>query len=143
MSIQYCQSFLLEQLLAIHDLSSDTIKAALYSGNTLGYDTETYTATNEVGNGNGYTTGGQALVLSPGYPRLEAKAGAVRFEQVNWTFTATKVVQQALIYNASKGNRAIVILSLPNDRNFLGTFSLQFPVAANPIIFNRAPMPPE
>lgn len=143
MSIQFCQSFLLEQLLAIHDFSSDTIKVALYTGQALDDETTAYTTANEAASGNGYTAGGVTIVPSSGYPRIEARAGAVRFDPAEWTFTTGKTVSQALIYNASKGNRAIVVLSLGGNRSFVGAFSIQFPIAANPIIFNRAPMPSE
>lgn len=144
MSIQFCQSFLLEQLLAIHDFASDEIKLALFDG-TSGLDDETtaYATTGEIASGGGYTAGGNALVLTSGYPQIEAKAGAVRFQETTWNFTLEKTIRQALLYNASKGNRAIVVLSLPSQLRHGGEFKIQFPLAANPIVFNRAPMPTE
>ncbi len=142
MSIQVCQSFLLEQLLAIHDFSADTIKLALFDG-TAGLDDETtaYSTTGEIATGGGYTAGGNALTLTSGYPQIEAKAGAVRFQETTWMFTLEKTIQQALLYNSSKANRAIIVLSLPSQLQHIGEFKIQFPLAANPIVFNRAPMP--
>jgi len=142
MSIQHCESFLLETLLAIHDFSSDVIKVALFNGDAR-FDSETtaYSSTNEVPNGGGYTTGGQALTLVSTYPKIEARAGAVRYEPVTWTFTANATLRWALIYNSSKANRAILSIDLGTPRTLLGEFILNFPLAAAPIINQRAPMP--
>jgi hypothetical protein len=73
MSIQFCQSFLLEQLLAVHDFSSDDIKVALFGKTvTLDHDTTVYSATGEVTSGNGYTAGGSILTLTAGYQKIFA-----------------------------------------------------------------------
>ena len=57
-----CTSFKVELLGGTHDLDTDTIKIALYTSSaTLGASTTTYSSTNEVASGSGYTTGGNTL----------------------------------------------------------------------------------
>ena len=57
-----CTQFKKDVMLGLHDLDSDTIKIALYTSSaTLNATTDTYTTSNEVANGNGYTTGGVTL----------------------------------------------------------------------------------
>lgn len=135
MSVALCGSFLLENLSAIHDLSTDTIKAALFSEDaSFDFDTTAYATTNEIANGDGYTTGGATLSLTSGYPQLVSDKAAVRFEDQAWTFTAAKSVRWALIYNASKSNRAILSIDFGNTRNVNGLFTLKFPLTAPPPI---------
>ena len=131
MSVALCGSFLLECLTGTHDLSTDTIKAALFSEDaSFDFDTTAYAATNEIANGDGYTTGGATLTLSSGYPQLVSDKAAVRFEDQVWTFTASRSVRWALIYNSSKSNRAILSIDFGNTRNVNGVFTLKFPLTA-------------
>ena len=54
-------SFKAELYQAVHNLLTDTIKIALYTGNaSLGYATTVYSSTNEV-SGTGYTAGGVVM----------------------------------------------------------------------------------
>ena len=142
MTIQYCQSFLLEQLTGTHDFSSDTIKLALFDVNaSFDQDTTTYSTANELANGTGYTTGGATMALASGYPKIENGFGAVRFATpaATWTFTSIKNPTWALMYNASKSNRAIMSIFFSN-RSAFGDFSITFPLSLDPIITAKAPM---
>lgn len=107
-----CYSFKAELLRGIHDLSTDVVKAALYTYvANLGPQTTAYSATNEV-SGSGYTAGGVALAVSSGYPRLDPQSsrfGVVAFDVFTQSpFTVT--FRGILLYNSSKANRAIMVL---------------------------------
>lgn len=102
-----CNSFKLELLQAIHDFSSDTFKIALYEeGATLDDDTTEYTATGEV-TGIGYTAGGATLTVAS--TALSGVVAVADFEDITLG-TVTLAARGALIYNASKANRAVAVL---------------------------------
>lgn len=124
-----CSSFKSELLGGIHDLDTDVIKIALYtSAATLGASTTTYSATNEVANGNGYTTGGNTLT-SP-VISLDGTTGIVDFADSTWT-AATITARGALIYNSSKANRAIAVLDFGADKTSTSAdFTVVMPAAA-------------
>jgi hypothetical protein len=141
MSIQYCESFLLETVLGIHDFSTDVFKAALYTNDAVfSQDTTAYSATNEIPAGNGYTAGGLAMSLVSTYPKMELDGAAVRFQTLSWVFTAQKAsVRHVLIYNSSKANRAVLSVDMGRNNAIFGTFNFTFPLAAPPIIWQKAP----
>lgn len=122
-----CASFKSEVLVGIHDLDTDTIKIALYTSSaTLGSGTTAYSATNEV-SGTGYTAGGNTLT-SP-VISLGGTTAIVDFADSTWV-TATITARGALIYNASKSNRAIAVLDFGGDKTSTsGSFTVQFPAA--------------
>jgi hypothetical protein len=127
-----CFSFIVEQTLAIHDFSSDTLKVALYdtSAELSPSTTTAYSATNEC-SGSGYTAGGEALAVSSGYPSQDSDGNNdYRFDDVVWGPAATITTTfGALIYNSSKANRAITILKFPLGRVISSdTFTLSFPL---------------
>ena len=96
-------SFKAEILQGIHD-SADTYKIALYtSASTLGASTTAYTATNEI-SGVGYTSGGQTL---SGFSVTTSGTTAILdfTTDPSWE-NATITARGALIYNASKANKA-------------------------------------
>jgi hypothetical protein len=116
-------SFKKELYQAIHDLSTDTIKIALYTGNAdLNADTTVYTTTNEV-SGTGYTAGGQVMtgvaISSSGY------VAYANWNNVAWTAALT--ARCALIYNASKGNKSIAVLDFGSDKTSTTTFTITMP----------------
>lgn len=120
-----CVSFLYELGLGIHNLSSDTLKMALYSDSaTLNSDTEAYSATNEI-SGTGYTSGGRSLTsvvwgIVDHVPYLDAA-------DVEWA-GATFIARAALVYNSSKSNRAIGVLDFGAEKVAAGnTFRVKFP----------------
>jgi hypothetical protein len=116
-------SFKKELYQAIHDLSTDTVKIALYTGNAdLNADTTVYSATNEV-SGTGYTAGGQTMtgvsISSSGYTAY------VNWNNVSWTSALT--ARCALIYNASKSNKSIAVLDFGADKTSTVTFTITMP----------------
>lgn len=118
-------SFKAELYQGIHDLTTDVLKIALYTGNAdLNADTTTYTAQNEI-TGTGYSAGGQVLtgatIGSSGYTAY------VSFDDVEWNpgvFTA----RCALIYNSSKADRSIAVLDFGSDKTSTATFKIVMPV---------------
>jgi hypothetical protein len=116
-------SFKKELYQAIHDLSTDTIKIALYTGNAdLTEATTVYSATNEV-SGTGYTAGGQTMtgvsISSSGY------VAYANWNNVSWTSALT--ARCALIYNASKSNKSIAVLDFGADKTSTVTFTITMP----------------
>lgn len=123
-----CTSFKGEILGGIHDLDTDTIKIALYTSSaSLDAATTAYSSTNEVANGNGYTTGGNTLtgaVIS-----TSGTTAIVDFADSTWA-AASFTARGALIYNSSKSNRAIAVLDFGSDKTSTnGNFVVQFPAA--------------
>lgn len=123
-----CSSFKSELLGGVHDLDTDTIKIALYtSAATLGASTTAYSATNEVV-GTGYTAGGNTMT-SP-VVSLDGTTAIVDFDNTTWS-AATITARGALIYNASKANRAIAVLDFGADKtSTAGDFTVVMPAAA-------------
>ena len=116
-------SFKKELYQAVHNLSTDTIYIALYTGNAnLNEDTTVYSATNEV-SGTGYTAGGQTMtgvsISSSGYTAY------VNWNNVSWTAALT--ARCALIYNASKSNKSIAVLDFGADKTSAVTFTITMP----------------
>jgi len=108
--------------------SADTFKIALYTAAAnINADTATYTTTGEVANGNGYTTGGQALTISVS-PTSNGTVAYLSFSNVTWA-GATFTARGALIYNATKGNASVAVLDFGSDKTGSGTFVVQFPTA--------------
>lgn len=121
-----CSSFKLESWQAIHDLSTDTLKLALYTASaTLGPDTTVYAATNEV-SGAGYTAGG--VTLANVQLSLMDKAAFLSFDNPTWA-GASFVTRGALIYNSTKADRAIAVLDFGADKTASGSFVIQLPAA--------------
>ena len=115
-------SFKKELYQGIHDLSTDTLKIALYTANAdLNAATIVYSTTNEV-TGGGYTAGGVVLtgttISSDGYTAY------VNFN--NASFSASVTARCALIYNASKGNKSIAVLDFGSDKTS-SSFTITMP----------------
>ena len=123
-----CTSFKTELLGGIHDLDTDTIKIALFTSSaSLDAATTVYSSSNEVANGNGYTTGGNTL--SGAAISSSGTTAFVDFSDSTWS-SASFTVRGALIYNSSKSNRAIAVLDFGADKTSTnGNFVVQFPVA--------------
>lgn len=117
-------SFKQDILLGVHDLDTDTIKMALFLATAdLGAGTTVYTTTGET-SGTGYVAGGKTLT---GVTVLTSGTTAyVDFADPTWDpagFTA----RGALIYNASKSNKAIAVLDFGADKTATTTFTVQMP----------------
>jgi hypothetical protein len=117
-------SFKQEILLGVHDLDTDTIKMALYLATAdLGAATTVYTTSGET-SGTGYTAGGKTLT---GVTVLTADTTAyVDFADPSWD-PAAFTARGALIYNASKSNKAIAVLDFGSDKTATTTFTVQMP----------------
>lgn len=122
-----CNSFKTELLGGVHDLDTDTLKVALYSSAaSIGPQTTAYTTTGEVV-GSGYTAGGATLAGAT--IAISNGVAYVDFTDVSWP-SATFTARGALIYNSSKANRAIHVLSFGTDRTVANaTFPITFPSA--------------
>lgn len=126
------RNFVQEILVGTHNLTAstgDTIKMALYLNTaTLDRTYATYDATSdEVANGNGYTTGG--VTLTSVTPVLSGNTAICDFADAVWT-SATFSTGGALIYNASQGNKSIAVLSFGGNQVVSGgTLTVEFPTA--------------
>ena len=105
-------SFKLELYTGVHNLSSNTLKVALYTASAnLDESTTVYSATSEV-SGGGYTPGGVALsgvtISSDGYTAF------VNFNDA--VFNASVTARCALIYNFTQANKSIAVLDFGSDK---------------------------
>jgi hypothetical protein len=117
-------SFKAELYQAIHDLTTDTLKIALYTAEAdLNEATTAYTTTNEI-TGTGYTAGGEIMtgvtIGTSGYVAF------VNFDNVLWN-PAAFTARCALIYNASKANRSIAVLDFGSDKTITTRFLITMP----------------
>jgi plastocyanin domain-containing protein len=116
-------SFKKELYQAVHNLSSDTIKIALYTGNAnLNAATTVYSTSNEV-SATGYTAGGNTLTGV-------AISSADYTAYVNWantSWTAALTARCALIYNSTQGNKSIAVIDFGADKTSTTTFTITMP----------------
>jgi hypothetical protein len=117
-------SFKAELYQGIHDLTTDTLKLALYTADAnLDASTTVYTSANEI-TGTGYSAGGNvvtgAAISSSGYTAW------VTFNNVLWV-PAAFTTRCALLYNASKANRSIAVLDFGSDKTCTNTFTVTMP----------------
>ena len=125
-----CNTFKKELLEGVHNFKNgqDTFKLALYTSSaSLDATTTAYTTSNEVANGNGYTTKGVALTNVN--PSLSNTTTAITdFNNAEFT-NATITANGALIFNESATNDpAVCVLAFGGDKTSTsGTFTIQFP----------------
>ena len=105
-------SFKKELYTGVHNLSTNTLKIALYTAAVdLNEATTVYSATNEV-TGTGYVAGGVTLtgvtINSSGFTAY------VDFSDV--VFNASVTARCALIYNVTQGNKSIAVLDFGSDK---------------------------
>ena len=131
-------SFKVEILKAVHDFTASTgdtfkialLKAAAAGSGTFGAATTNYSnlSTDELGNGSGYTTGGNTLVSVT--PVASGTTAICDFDNTTWS-AATFTTSGALIYNDTSSDTAVAVLSFGGDQQVSsGDFQIQFPVAA-------------
>ena len=102
-----CTSFKVQLLSGIHDFSSDTIKLALFQSTAdLGASTTVYSGT-------GYTAGGANLTVID--PVSTGTTAIVDFSDLTFS-TVSLTARGALVYNSTKGNKAICVLDFGSDR---------------------------
>jgi hypothetical protein len=117
-----------DSLKAVHDFISATFKIALYSSvASLSNGTSVYITSAEIANGNGYTTGGEALSVTN--VTVDGSVAIVDFADVSWT-SATFTARGCLIYNSSQSSKTVAVVDFGGDKTATnGTFTVQFPVA--------------
>jgi len=127
-----CTSFKVELLKGVHDFTNstgDSFKIALYTSSAdLSATTTAYTTSEEVANGNGYTTGGAALTNVT--PTSSGTTAFTDFDDVTFS-SSTITARGALIYNDTEaGDPAVVVLDFGADKSSTsGDFTIQFPTA--------------
>jgi len=126
-----CNSFKTEILKAVHNFteSANTFNLALYTSSaTLNKSTTAYTTSNEVANGNGYTTKGVALTNVT--PVLSGDTAVCDFANVSFT-SASFTANGCLIFNdTASGDPAVCAIAFGSDKTVTsGTFTIQFPAA--------------
>lgn len=116
MSIQQCMttSYRLNAMNGVQNLSTDTLKIALYTDSaSLGLNTTVYSTTNEV-SGAGYTAGGQTLTNVV----VQASPEGVVYlscDNVTWS-SASFTARGALLYNSTKSNKSIAVLDFGSNK---------------------------
>lgn len=115
-------SFKVELYQGVHDLTTDTLKIALYTASAdLNAATTAYSTDNEV-EGTGYVAGGVELtgttINSDGYTAY------VNFDNVS--FDAEVTARCALIYNSSKDDKSIAVLDFGSDKTS-ASFAITMP----------------
>ena len=125
--------------------SPNTYKVALFaSTSNIAASSTLYSAlTNEVANGNGYTTGG--ATVDPAVTDASSPDTTARLDipDAAWT-SSTITARWAVLYNSS--NSAIVAFILldntPGDvSSASGTFTVDMPAAGDATSFYRLPLP--
>lgn len=134
-------SFRSEMLQGIHDLATDTLKMALYTGVADLYPTTTaYTSTGEVVD-SGYPAGGLVLAgvtITTG-PASTTQPAVVYVSFDNLVFPAAITARGAMIYNFSKANRSVAILDFGSDKTMSPVFTVQMPAATPTTALLRFP----
>ncbi len=118
-----CDCYLGDIIRGVHR-PDDTYRLALYDkGATLSCATERYSAAHEVPDSGSYRSGGG--VLSGFY----VDDGCLHFDDVTFTKATITKPAGALVYNASKGDRAVAVLRFSEPvESVLGTFKVELPV---------------
>lgn len=98
---------------------------ALYTGSaSLSAATAAYTNSGEV-SGTGYTAGGQALSgFSVG---INGNVAYVTWSNISWASSSLSGVVTLLIYNASRSNKAVAVITFPSITTTGGTLTIVFP----------------
>ena len=126
-----CNTFKTEALRAVHNFTNggNTFRLALYTSSAnLSKSTTAYTTSNEVANGNGYTTKGAALTNVT--PALSGDTACCDFENISFT-SASFTTRGCLIFNDTATNDpAVCAIDFGGDKTVSsGTFTIQFPAA--------------
>jgi len=122
-------SFKSEMLKGVHDLETDVLKMALYTGSaTLTPQTTVYSITDEVV-ASGYTAGGVVLtgvtISTQTVPNTQPAVVYVDFADA--VFSAALTARGALIYNSSKSDKSVAVISFGADKTSTTTFTVQMP----------------
>jgi len=116
------------------DLSSDTIRMALYSGSSHGVNTTAYTVTNEA-SGTGYTAGGEIMAGASQTTDTSNNASFYDWNDVSWassTITATDCLVYDDTVTTPTANVALSVHDFGGSRSSsAGTFTVTLPTAAH------------
>jgi hypothetical protein len=121
-----CKSFKNELVTGVHVFGTDVFKLALFlAAATLNKDTAAYASTNEMVAA-GYSAGGIVLAnISVAFNGDELR---ITWDDPIWT-PVSFLAAGALIYNASKGNKAVAVLDFGgNITSTLDDFTVDLPV---------------
>ena len=126
-----CNSFRTELGLALHDFTTTTgnvFKCALYtSAASLNKSTTVYSAANEI-SGTGYTAGGE--IVTSVTPVLVTDISVFDFNDLIYSALTVTGIRGAVIYNATNGNRAVLVLNFGTDQSPVAQdFRITFPSA--------------
>jgi hypothetical protein len=117
-------SFKNDLLIAGQNLSTDTLKIALYTADaSLNADTTVYSVTNQI-TGTGYVAGGNTLTGVT--IQTSGSTVYINFNNSVWS-PAAFTTRAALIYNASKSNKSVAVLDFGNDKTCTSTFTVVMP----------------
>jgi hypothetical protein len=123
-----CTTYIAEAFRGVHS-DSDTYKLALYTDKAdLNEACQTYLPTHEV-SGPGYKAGGTVL---DGFEVMEDGSSVVfAWADAHWDRMTVSNAWGGLIYNASKGNRAVGVVAFGGMLSCTnGPLDLEFPVPA-------------
>jgi len=133
-----CSTFKKELLEGDHDFNNgaDAFKLALFKANasitgTHGAATTNYSNmtdnSDELANGNGYSTGGNTLTNVD--PSVSGTTAITDFADTSFT-SATFTTRGCLIYNSNDSNSAVMVIDFGGDYTVTGgTFTIAFPAA--------------
>ena len=133
-----CSTFKKELLEGDHDFNNgaDAFKLALFKANasitgTHGAATTNYSNmtdnSDELANGNGYSTGGNALTNVD--PSVSGTTAITDFADTSFT-SATFTTRGCIIYNTNDSNSAVMVIDFGGDYTVTGgTFTIAFPAA--------------
>ena len=108
-----CTSFKKELLEGTHNFGSHEFRIALYTNAaTLNADTTVYSTDNEV-SGTGYDAGTKVIAAST--VASGDGVGFVNFSDATWA-SSSFTARGALIYNATQGNKAVMVLDFGDDK---------------------------
>jgi len=105
-------SFKTELYTGVHNLSTNTLKIALYTANAdLNEATTVYTTSGEV-SGGGYVAGGVTLTGAT----INSSGFTAYVDFADVVFNASVTARCALIYNVTQGNKSIAVLDFGSDK---------------------------
>jgi len=107
----------------VHNLLTDTLYMALYTGNAnLNASTTVYSSTNEV-TGTGYTARG--IQVTGATVNVYSYTAYVNFNNVVWP-SSLITARCALLYNVSKGDKSICVIDFGSDKT-MTNFTITMP----------------
>jgi pSer/pThr/pTyr-binding forkhead associated (FHA) protein len=130
-STALCNTYKREMFEGVHSLT-DEYRIALYTDKAaLDSNTEAYTPEGEV-SGLNYEAGGKAV--SGVRSGIDSAIAFLSFDSVSWK-NATITARGAMVYNASKGNRAVAVFDFGKDVvSVNGTFVVELPSGSSSLI---------